>query len=76
MKSQEQIIKTARKKYQEAIRGREYQVQCIKKCETSGIDNFNNDEYQMLLRRKLIFISEIALLEDIFGTELLQNEIL
>lgn len=67
MKSLEEILKTARKKYKDAIRGKEYQEELMSYC-VSG-----SEEYDTLYDRRKIYIQDIALLEDIFGTELLQS---
>lgn len=67
MKSIDEILKTARMKYKDAVRGKEYQ-ETLLKTET------NVDEYENLISRRKIYIQDIALLEDIFGTELLQSE--
>lgn len=67
MKTFEQIIKTAQKKYQEAIRGRLYQDELITKTK-------NTFEIDFLYSRRANFVAEIALLEDVFGTKLLQSE--
>lgn len=69
MKTTEQILKTAKKKYTEAIRGRDYQLELIE----NSFD-LTEEEIENLYIRKNIFTTEIALLEDVFGTKLLQAE--
>jgi len=68
MKSIDEILRKARKKYQDAVRGKEYQEELMSYC------IFGSEEYDMLYDRRKIYIQDIALLEDVFGTELLQTE--
>lgn len=67
MKSIDEILKKAKIKYRDAIRGKEYQEELTSYC-VSG-----SEEYDMLYDRRKIYIQDIALLEDVFGTELLQS---
>ena len=67
MKTFEKILKNARRKYGDAIRGKEYQEELMSYC-TSG-----SEEYENLYSRRKIYVQDIALLEDVFGTELLQS---
>ena len=67
MKTFEGILKNARRKYGDAIRGKEYQEELMSYC-TSG-----SEEYENLYSRRKIYVQDIALLEDVFGTELLQS---
>lgn len=67
MKTLEEALKTARIKYDDAIRGKEYQETLLKA-------ELNVDEYENLIARRKIYIQNIALLEDVFGTKLLQSE--
>ena len=73
MKTFEQVLKTAKVKYKDAIRGRNYQDSLL----TLNGEYLKPSEvydYETVLFRKKMFTSEIALLEDVFGTELLQLE--
>ena len=67
MKTFEKILKNARRKYGDAIRGKEYQEELMS-YSTSG-----SEEYENLYSRRKIYVQDIALLEDVFGTELLQS---
>ncbi len=69
MKPFEQILKTAKRKYTEAIRGRDYQNELIKTEQYSDEETFN-----YIYNRMKMFTAEIALLEDVFGPDLLQNK--
>lgn len=63
-------IKTkARKKYTEAIRGRDYQDYLYSQDSYDTIQDIDN-----LVERRKIFQTEICLLEDVFGPTLLQGE--
>lgn len=66
--TQEEISKNARRKYRDAIRGKEYQEELMSYC-TSG-----SEEYENLYSRRKIYVQDIALLEDVFGTRLLQTD--
>ena len=69
MKTLEQILKTAKKKYQEAIRGRDYQFELLEN------EQYSDEETELFIQsRALMFTAKIALLEDVFGTKLLQSE--
>lgn len=73
MKTFEQVLKTAKVKYKDAIRGRNYQDSLL----TLNEEYLKPSEvydYETVLFRKKMFTAEIALLEDVFGTELLQLE--
>lgn len=67
MKTLEEALKTAKIKYRDAIRGKEYQETLLKA-------EVNVDEYENLISRRKIYIQNIALLEDVFGPDLLQSE--
>lgn len=68
MKTFEEALKTAKNKYADAIRGKEYQDYMLSLC------IFGSEDYENYSRRKSVYVQDIALLEDIFGTELLQSE--
>lgn len=68
MKSYDKILKKAKNKYADAIRGKEYQEYMLSLC------IFGSEDYENYSRRKSVYVQDIALLEDIFGTELLQSE--
>lgn len=68
MKSIDEILKKAKIKYRDAIRGKEYQEELMSYCVS------DSEEYDTLYDRRKIYIQDIALLEDVFGTELLQSE--
>ena len=67
MKSFEEVLQRAKKEYSNAIRGKEYQDEQI----SENIDRPLVIDF--LQKRKTIYVQNIALLEDVFGTELLQN---
>ncbi len=69
MKTLHQILKTAKTKYQTAIRGRDYQLELLEN------EQYADEETCLYIQsRALMFTAEIALLEDVFGTNLLQSE--
>lgn len=68
MKTLEEALKTARIKYRDAIRGKEYQETLMSLCD------FGTNDWETLNKRKSIYVQDISLLEDIFGTKLLQSE--
>ena len=68
MKTFEEILKTARMKYKDAVRGKEYQEELLKQ------ENLTVIAYEALLKRKSVYVQDIALLEYIFGTWFLQSE--
>lgn len=67
MKTFEEVLKIAKTEYISSIRGKEYQEALMSEI----YDDANHIDY--LQRRKDIYVQNIALLEAIFGTELLQN---
>lgn len=69
MKTAEEALNIARIKYKDAIRGKEYQEELTKQ------ENISLEAYEALLQRRKIYIQDIALLENVFGIELLQSEV-
>lgn len=77
MKTFESILKKARKKYRDAVRGKEYQEELIQQMDTLNPCDITEEEWlwlEMLEKRKSVYVQDIALLEDIFGTWLLQTD--
>lgn len=65
-KDYEKILTKAKVKYSDAIRGRDYQEELLKDKTPAEADFF------FIEFRKRMFISEIALLEDVFSPAVLQ----
>ena len=63
----DKVLSKARRKYSEAIRGKDYQEYLQSLCV------YGSDDFENLQRRKSIYVQDIALLEDVFGSKLLQN---
>lgn len=73
MRNFQTVLNIAKVKYKEAIRGRDYQVHLLAP-KGEYLKPSEVYDYETVLFRKKMFTSEIALLEDVFGTELLQLE--
>lgn len=67
MRSNDEILKRAKQKYQDAIRGKDYQEYLL------SLTIYGSEDYENLQKRKSVYVQDIALLEDVFGTELLNN---
>lgn len=62
----DKAIIRAKKKYNEAVRGAQYQSELLKKSNTAL-------ETTLLEKRKAVFIAEMCILEDVFGASLLNK---
>ena len=67
MRSNNEILKRAKQKYQDAIRAKDYQEYLL------SLTIYGSEDYENLQKRKSVYVQDIALLEDVFGTELLNN---
>lgn len=63
------IIKKAKQEYFDAIRGRDYQDVLLQR------SNLGNVSKEYLIVRRKIYQTRVCLIEDIFGTKLLQGEL-
>lgn len=67
MSNFEHIISKARVKYNDAVRGKNYQDELLSKMTEEDVN------YKQVEFRKKMFTTEIALLEDVFSPILLNN---
>lgn len=71
------VLKKAKQEYSDLVRGRDYQNELINKIfdeNVSGKLELYQHNLDLLFQRRDMFVGKIALLEDIFGTKLLQGE--
>ena len=62
----DKIIQKAKSKYKDALRGKQYQDSLL-----DGENSLVNIED--IINRRKVYIQDLALLEDVFGTELFIN---
>ena len=65
----EKVLKKAKRKYQDAVRGYEYQKELL-----NNLENMISDEVALLEKRKCIFLAEISILEDVFSASILNKK--
>lgn len=65
----DKVLKKAKRKYQDAVRGYEYQKELL-----NNLENMISDEVALLEKRKCIFLAEISILEDVFSASILNKK--
>ena len=65
----EKVLEKAKRKYQDAVRGYEYQKELL-----NNLESMSSDEVALLEKRKCIFLAEISILEDVFRASILNKK--
>lgn len=64
----EKVLEKAKRKYQDSVRGYEYQKELLNNL------NMSSYEIELLEKRKCIFLAEICILENIFTDYILNKK--
>jgi hypothetical protein len=63
------VLEKAKRKYADAVRGYEYQKELL-----NNTKNLTHDEFVLLQKRKVIFLAELTILEDVFTSSVLNKK--